>query len=477
MSEQTRNLPTEIFITGTWNANTNITSYNIALESGVGNPDEKYRVTDAGATNLDGISAWAVNDIAYFDYTTRTWQKIDNQTNSGVTGSGTLNYVPLWTPSGTQLGNSIITQSAGGNAIQIGTTFLVDNAAKQVGINKLSSLAAALHIVGNGNTSGTSSFIVQNNTPTTLFQIKDDGQVSSTYGYWQGANKILYINPNGIIQSVFVGESSGNGTVTGSQNTGVGSQTLISVTSGTQNTAVGWASLILNTSGYVNTAVGTGALYANSSGWGNTGVGTESLRFNTIGFENAAIGYKSSYSVTTGVGNTTIGAQSLYLTTTASYNVAIGYQAGYYNTTASDQLYIHNGRGVTNYATGLTNSLIYGIFALTPDAQYYTVNANVKITQGLTETKITDVATGTHTVLSSEYIFNCTGDCTINLPATTATNVGIGKVYRIFAGEAVTVTITPDGADTIDGAASATVIGWGMVTLRVLSNGNWRVGD
>lgn len=242
MSEQTRNLPTEIFITGTWNANTNITSYNIALESGVGNPDEKYRVTDAGATNLDGISAWAVNDIAYFDYTTRTWQKIDNQTNSGVTGSGTLNYVPLWTPSGTQLGNSIITQSAGGNAIQIG-------------------------------------------------------------------------------------------------------------------------------------------------------------------------------------------------------------------------------------------SLIYGIFALTPDAQYYTVNANVKITQGLTETKITDVATGTHTVLSSEYIFNCTGTCTINLPATTATNVGIGKVYRIFAGEAVTVTITPDGADTIDGAASATVIGWGMVTLRVLSNGNWRVGD
>lgn len=286
MSGKTRNLPTEIFITGNWDANTNTTSYNDALESGIGNPDEKYRVTVAGNTNLDGINAWALNDIAYFDYYTRTWQKIDNQTNSGVTGSGTLNYIPLWTPSGTQLGNSIITQSAGGNAIQIGTTFLVDNTAKQVGINKSSLLAASLHIVGSGATSGTSSLIIQNATPTTLFEIKDDG---------------------------------------------------------------------------------------------------------LVGFS-----------------------------------------------TATPRSTIHNAGS-------------------------------------LTEDKITTVSTGTHAALTTEYIFNCTGTCTINLPASATAYVG--KVYRIFAAEGVTVTVTPDGSDTIDGAASATVIGWGKITLRCLSAGNWRVGD
>lgn len=243
MSGKTRNLPTEIFITGNWDANTNTTSYNEALESGIGNPDEKYRVTVAGNTNLDGINSWAINDIVYFDYYSRTWQKIDNQTNSGVTGSGTLNYIPLWTPSGTQLGNSIITQSSGGNAIQIGTTFLVDNTTKQVGIGTV--------------------------TPNSMF---------------------------------------------------------------------------------------------------------------------------------------------------------------------------HNAGS-------------------------------------LSETKITTVSIGVHTVLATEYIFNCTGTCTINLPSIAAANIGVGKVYKIFAAEGVTVTVTPNGADTIDGAASATVIGWGMITLRCLSAGNWRVGD
>lgn len=211
-----------------------------------------------------------------------------------VTGSGTRNYIPLWTPSGTQLGNSIITQSAGGNAIQIGTTFLVDNTAKQVGINKLSSLAASLHVVGSGATSATSSLIIQNSTLTTLFEIKDDGQV-----FLQGRVGIGTVTPNSML---------------------------------------------------------------------------------------------------------------------------------------------HNAGSVS-------------------------------------ETKITTVATGTHTVLATEYIFNCTGDCTLELPSIAATDIGVGKVYKIYAAEAVTVTITPDGSDTIDGAATASVVGWGMITLRCLSAGNWRVGD
>lgn len=108
---------------------------------------------------------------------------------------------------------------------------------------------------------------------------------------------------------------------------------------------------------------------------------------------------------------------------------------------------------------------------------FVTINSTIHNAGSLSETKITTVSVGVHTVLATEYIFNCTGTCTINLPSIIAANIGIGKVYKIYAAEAVTVTVVPNGADTIDGAASATLIGWGVITLRCLSAGNWRVGD
>lgn len=554
MSGKTRNLPTEIFITGNWDANTNTTSYNDALESGIGNPDEKYRVTVAGNTNLDGINSWALNDIAYFDYYTRTWQKIDNQTNSGVTGSGTLNYIPLWTPSGTQLGNSIITQSAGGNAIQIGTTFLVDNTAKQVGINKISSLAASLHIVGSGATSGTSSLIIQNATPTTLFEIKDDGQVSSASGYWQGTNKILYINPNSTARNLFVGEESGNNTLTNNNNVGVGFNTLKALTSGSNNFALGkdvlqnltnahnnigiGSQALQNTvDGNANIAIGANSLYSAttcnhnvaigdtschyfSTASFNVAIGRSSLMSNNTGSENVVIGYAamdscgSNVNRNTAIGNNAlryatsnygvaIGFNALLNITSGHTNIGIGYRAGELiadnvtpNQTSDSSMYI--GFLTKPSANGNTNEMVFGYNATGNGSNSVTLgNTSIEktILQGrvgigtvtpnsmfhnagsVSETKITTVSTGIHTVLAAEYIFNCTGTCTIELPSIAATDIGIGKVYKIFAAEGVTVTVTPNGADTIDGAASATVIGWGMITLRCLSAGNWRVGD
>ena len=38
---------------------------------------------------------------------------------SGITGSGTLNTIPLWTPDGTKLGDSIITQAVSGQGVTI----------------------------------------------------------------------------------------------------------------------------------------------------------------------------------------------------------------------------------------------------------------------------------------------------------------------------------------------------------------------
>lgn len=57
---------------GTWNANTNTPT----LQSGVGTKGDYYVVSQAGSTNLDGITDWQVNDWAIFNGT--IWQKIDN---------------------------------------------------------------------------------------------------------------------------------------------------------------------------------------------------------------------------------------------------------------------------------------------------------------------------------------------------------------------------------------------------------------
>lgn len=55
---------------GTWNANTN----SPTLVSSTGTKGWHYRVSVAGTTALDGVSAWAANDIVYFDG--NVWQRI-----------------------------------------------------------------------------------------------------------------------------------------------------------------------------------------------------------------------------------------------------------------------------------------------------------------------------------------------------------------------------------------------------------------
>lgn len=56
-----------------WNASTNTP----ALASGIANATNTvFKVTTAGATTLDGISTWRKGDIAYFDGTSATWQRL-----------------------------------------------------------------------------------------------------------------------------------------------------------------------------------------------------------------------------------------------------------------------------------------------------------------------------------------------------------------------------------------------------------------
>src|SRR6218665_314525 len=89
--------------------------------------------------------------------------------------------------------------------------------------------------------------------------------------------------------NTFYGYSSGTGS-TGTNNVGVGFETLTSVGSGSSNVAIGYQSLRLNTSGAYNLALGNAALTSNTTGTGNVAIGTASLALSDQSSNNTAIG-------------------------------------------------------------------------------------------------------------------------------------------------------------------------------------------
>jgi hypothetical protein len=134
--------------------------------------------------------------------------------------------------------------------------------------------------------------------------------------------------------NVFLGEPSGNFTMIGFDNTGIGDNTLTAVTTGSINTAVGLQALQHNTTGSVNTAVGVNALLSNTTADGNSAVGEAALAANTTGASNTAVGYSALSSNTTAGFNTAVGANALLAQSFnpgtgpwSSSNTAVGYNA------------------------------------------------------------------------------------------------------------------------------------------------------
>jgi hypothetical protein len=157
---------------------------------------------------------------------------------------------------------------------------------------------------------------------------------------YSGAHRLIHTYGSG---NFFAGESAGNLTMTGYNNTANGYGALYNNTNGNYNTASGYAALFFNTTGDNNTASGYGALYNNTTGDNNTANGYAALFFNTTGHDNTASGYQALSRNTTGDYNTASGYQALSRNTTGSNNTASGYQALYSNTT-----------GFSNTASGVS---------------------------------------------------------------------------------------------------------------------------
>jgi trimeric autotransporter adhesin len=105
---------------------------------------------------------------------------------------------------------------------------------------------------------------------------------------------------NAGISNSFVGQNSGNTTLTGDSNSGFGANTLNAVSTGVFNTAVGTQGLSLSTTGSNNTAIGAGALLQTSTASNNVAIGSATGLNLLTGSDNILIGTN----VDTQLGNT-----------------------------------------------------------------------------------------------------------------------------------------------------------------------------
>ncbi|MBE0644180.1 MAG: tail fiber domain-containing protein [Bacteroidetes bacterium] len=153
-------------------------------------------------------------------------------------------------------------------------------------------------------------------------------------------------------KNLFLGENSGNQTMTGDNNTAVGDRTLSSNTTGQYNTALGAETMITNSTGIMNTAVGFGSFTWNTIGGYNTAIGGSALRSNSEGGSNTACGAIALYANSTGNSNSAMGVSALRMNTTGSYNISIGGSSLYYNTTGEYNIAIGNSAGSNSTGSG-----------------------------------------------------------------------------------------------------------------------------
>jgi len=266
-------------------------------------PGNYYIVSDGGTAYPNGSpnlpSSWAAGDwVIFADAPANKWQKIDN-TSGAIAGSGTVNTIPLWTPTGVQLGNSNIKQDGSTGDISVEFTGVkalnVINTNKSVEIGNISTLTTtgdySLNVGENNNVSGESSVVMGRNSEAS-------GEYSIAVGFnteASGSNSVALGNsPQATgISSVAIGNDP---TASGEDSIAIGRYTLAS---GVRSTAMGnetTASGIDSTAmGFDTTASGN---YSTAMGTSTEASGESSF---AAGQTNTAAAFSS---MATGLNNT-----------------------------------------------------------------------------------------------------------------------------------------------------------------------------
>jgi hypothetical protein len=450
-------------------------------------------------------------------------------TATSPTGSGTTDFLPLWTSS-TTLGNSGLFQKSGmiglntttpaelldvnGNSIWRGSFQLAPdhpatassgftshsfqfqatsfNSSSKTSItnafgflavplgNNTSSTSAKLDLFYGPNggalvdtglsysTNGIITFASGQTFPITTANVNElnlPNTTSSTSGVITIAGQPVF-NNFGDPSNIFVGQSAGGGfTTTAGENTGVGSNVLFFNTSGGDNTAIGDVALRSNTTGNANTAVGTGALSQNGTGGFNTGVGDSSLGSNTGGQQNVGIGYQSGAGNATGLDDTFLGAFSSANADGLFNATAVGANS---KVGISDAV-ILGGTGSFAVSVGVGTPTPHSIFEITSANGSSITNPGPDLILANTST----------TVGSSVGIdFNPTAPANYSIPAARIEGVSVGSSAELQfyaknsggTGELLTLTIDSFGNLIVPGSLSV----GGILTK---SGGTFKIDD
>lgn len=226
-----------LFYKGTWNAATN----SPFLQSSVGDKGDYYVVSQAGSTNLNGITDWQVNDIAVFNGA--VWQKIDN-TDAVFSVNGQTGAVVLTAPDVGATPNTAFviagTALTGGGQLTGNVTLnLADTAVaagsygsatqvSQVTIDAQGRITSAANVtiaISTANVSGLGTMAVQNANSVTI----TGGSVDNATLANANITSVAATFPNNYLANSST--TLGNTTLTlGSTTTSVGNLTLANVT-------------------------------------------------------------------------------------------------------------------------------------------------------------------------------------------------------------------------------------------------------
>lgn len=283
---------------------------------------------------------------------------------------------------------------------------------------------------------------------------------------FSGSGTTMTMNVTDSSNNTIIGLNSGNGSITGNNNVGLGTVVLDTLTSGDFNVAIGDASINSITSGSSNTGVGVSSIANVSTGSFNTAIGhLAGSGYNLANSSNISIGYNAQG--TAGQSNTLrIGASTAAisggLVRAFIYGidgVNVGSVAKVV-TMASDQL------GTATITAGAN-------ITVTPGANTITIAANASsVVYNYTGIVFAD---SPYTVLSTDYYISADvtgGAITVRLP--NAPTTGRAFVVKDKAGLAATNNITVTtvgGAVNIDGATSF-VMNTAYESIQLIFNGS-----
>ena len=209
--------------------------------------------------------------------------------------------------------------------------------------------------------SGTTSFSTDSGTATPsggVISIEANNaalNAGSSVLFTGGGNAVI-LNVTDINGNTIIGMGSGNSSINGSTNTGVGSPVFQSLTSGTNNSAFGSGALDSLADASNNSAFGQGALQQLSTGNG----------------ENVAIGLDAGFQLTSGASNTLVGFAAGYnYTSSESNNICIGSNQ---TELAGENNALRIGAGTGTGVSQINQAFISGINSNTQSYNTYPMN-------------------------------------------------------------------------------------------------------